>query len=352
MFFVKGIIESVAAGKEKNVMSEEGKYRGRLWTAAVRVLVYGVLIGFVLQIIAIGPVGIVWGIFMSAGIVFFRRTTVEIEGEEICISGTGRKERFLLSQFAYPSIRRKTYIGSYSKFTAVKCYFIFITSDGYKRCRLYGFGEKDLERALEAVRKAQAEHMTDEEKAAIVKEYSDEVSEALIQGREGENEFQLPASVLMKKERKYLRKISLIMVGIVCAVAMLDVKEIFVNRTFSMKLVYMTLLAFMLLVCVIVMYAGLIIRRGLCGERIVIDGDHLKVGGDYYSYSCIETIRLTSPRKRSSSVFPVQRYMYVSAGGRTKKYWLGSEVSFREYESLCGRLEQGMILSPAKIRYL
>lgn len=65
----------------------------------------------------------------------------------------------------------------------------------------------------------------------------------------------------------------------------------------------------------------------------------------------IEKIRLTSPRKKSSSIFPVQRYIYVSANGMTKKYWLGSEVSFRAYGSLCRSLELSMVLHPSKLRY-
>lgn len=335
-------------------MAEKRKYRARFWTAAVRVLVYGVLIGFVLRTVAVSHWlgGIVWGMILGAAIVFLRQTTVEIEGEEIRICGRGPKECFLLSQFAYPSVKRKTYIGSYSKYTAVKCDLVFMTSEGLRSCRLYGFGEKDMEKVLGAVREARAERLTDEEKAYIAKEYYEEASEALLEGRQGRNEFLLPASVLMKKEKEGLRKVSLLMTGIILLVAMIDAKEMLVHRMLNWKLAYMTMLAFMLLVCVIGMQAGLAMRRGICAERVIMDGDRLYVGGDSYSYFYITSIGLTSPRKRSSSVFPVQRFLYVSAGGNRKKYWLGSEVSFGEYESLCRCLEQRMVFCPSKFRYV
>lgn len=119
----------------------------------------------------------------------------------------------------------------------------------------------------------------------------------------------------------------------------------------TLRFLFLTLLALMLLALLLAMYIGLARKRGICAERIVTDGEHLTIGGDYYSYAYIEKIRLTSPRKKSSSIFPVQRYIYVSANGMTKKYWLGSEVSFRAYGSLCRSLELSMVLHPSKLRY-
>lgn len=334
-------------------MSENRKYKGSLWIAAIHVAVYGILTGFILGVIVYirWPEVFFLGFPVSAGIVFLRRTIVELEGNRICVRSTGRKECFDIQQFAYPSVRRKTYIGSYSKYTDVKCYLIFVTPEGYKRFRLYGFGERDLEKVLEAIRSAQAECLPQEEKAAIVREYEDETFEALAEGREGYNEFLLPASVLIKKERECLRKISLVMLGIILVVGIMDTYEILVNRTFRVRLLFLTILAVLLLIFLIVMYAGLGRKKRNCAERIVIEGNHLKVGEQYYSYAGIERIRLTSPRKRSDSIFPLQRYLYISADGRTKKYWLGSEASFGAYEELCHSLERGMVMTPNKLKY-
>lgn len=352
-------------------MSKGRKYRGTVWVIVIRVFVYGILAGCVLEILSLlalsglpydlpyglyrimhWPNGLLWGIFVSAVIVLLRWTTVEIDQDRICVRRIGFRRCFEPSDFLDSFVKRKTHIGSYSKYTTVKCYLLFAAPDGIMTCRLYGFGEKELEKVLEAIRNMQAKHLPEEEKAAIVKEYEDEVSEALIQGRESENEFLLPVSDLIRREKNFLKKISLVAAVIVVLIGVIDAFEIFVRQTFSIRLLFMTVLGAMLLVFIIAMYVGLGRKRRRCAERIVIDGDHLQIGRHYYSYAGIESVRLTSPRKRSSSVFPVQRYLYIHAVGKTTKYWLGSEVSFEAYESLCRSLERGMVLYPDRLRYM
>lgn len=351
-------------------MPKVKRYSEVFWNTLIRIFIYGVLLGCVFALLAFfillyipvpllwrlyeifrWPEGIFTGVIVSAGVILLRRTTVEIEGDKVSVSRVGYKERFELSQFMNSSIRRKVHIGSFSKFVTVKCYLIFIVPSGIRKCRLYGFGERELEKLLEAMRSSEAEYLTDEEKAAIMEKYSREASEALIYGREGDNEFRLPASLLVKKERDFLRKISLIMLGIIAVVGILDAYEILGNHTFSIQLFFASLLASLLLILIIASYIGLGIKRGICAERIIVDGTHLQVGGQYYAYSGIEQIRLTSPRKRSSSIFPVQRYMYIAAEGRTKKYWLGSQVSFGLYEDFCMSLERGIASYPGKLVY-
>lgn len=352
-------------------MSKDRKYRGALWGAVLRIFVYGILTGWVMEFLSLlilfgfqydllyllygiihWPNGLLWGMFVSGVIVCLRWTTIEIEKDRICICRVGYRKCFDLTCFLDSTLKRKMHIGSYSKYMTVKCYLLFAAQDGIKTCSLYGFGEKELERVLEAIRTAQAKNLSEEEKTAIVKEYSDEVSEALIQGRESENEFLLPASDLIRKEKVLLRRISLLVAVIAILIGIIDTHEIFVRQTFSVQLLLITMLAVILPVFMIVMYAGLGRKRRSCAERIVIDGSHLQVGRHYYSYAGIEAVRLTSPRKRSSSIFPVQRYLYICAAGKTTKYWLGSESSFGAYESLCESLERGMVLYPDKLRYV
>ena len=373
-------------------MMEIKKYRGTLGRAIIHIFIYGFISGLALEFIILfasmlfqgtliwqlyalfhWPKGLFWSMTVSAGILFLRHTTVEIGTEKINIRRVGHQECFHLSQFLSSSVIRKTHIGSYSKFVTVKCYLVFETPQGIQRCRLYGFGEKDLERTLEAVKNARIRHFSAEEKTAIVTEYTqrasrntgslpgagglrpsmytNEAADALIHGRTGNNEFLLPASELIDKEKECLRKISLITAGIVILVGIMDLYAIFVNQILTLRLFFLTLLALMLLALLLAMYIDLARKRSICAERIVTDGEHLTIGGDYYSYAYIEKIRLTSPRKKSSSIFPVQRYIYVSANGMTKKYWLGSEVSFRAYGGLCRSLELSMVLHPSKLRY-
>ena len=356
--------------EEKNIMNKNNKYRGAIQTAVLHVLINGVVLGCVLELLSLfilmffqseplyrlygifhWPMGFLCGMIISAGIVLLRWTTVEIRDERIIIRSVGYRRSFGLPQFKDSSVIRKTHIGSYSKYTTVKCYLVFASPQGDCTCRLYGFGEKELEDVLGAVRNARAEHMTYEEKSAMIKEYSDEVSEALIQGRTGENEFLLPAAALIRKEKDYLKKIALITAGVVTMTGLLDAREILIDHTFSLQLLFLTILAIGMLACVIVLYAGLEWKRRICAERIVVDGEHLLVGRQYYSYAGLKAVCLTSPRKRNSSVLPVQRYMYIFAAGKRRKYWLGSEASFGAYDRLCRCLEEGMILYPGILRY-
>lgn len=331
-------------------VTERRNYRGMSGRMVLRAGVYGVLAGCVLSLTASfvlvwipgawwlycvfrWPTGLLFGLLLSFGAVFLSQSSVEIEGERICVRRAGHKEYFHLTQFAGSSVTRNTHIGSYSKFTTVKCYLDFTTPEGIRRCRLYGFGERDLERVLEAVRGGQAGQLDDREKT--------------------ENEFLFSSSMLIMRERDCMRKIGLVAFGAAAAVGIIDAYEMIGKHTFRIQLLFLTLLALMLLIFVFATYAGLSKKRKICAERIVIDGDHILVGIDYYSCSVIEKIRLTSPRKKSDSVFPVQRYMYISSEGKTRKYWLGSEVSSRGlYGSFCVSLEQAMVLYPDKLKYI
>lgn len=351
-------------------MTEVKKYKGSFRKAAVRVMVYGLLLGCVLDFVSVflmmgipsylawrlyglfrWPAGFFFGIIVSAGIIFSMRTVVEIEGEKIHIGRFRRRESFWLEQFISSSVSRKDHIGSFIKYTTVKCWLIFDTTNEVKRCRLYGFGEQDLEAVLEAVRSRQAECLTDEEKAAIIQEYEREASEALIHGEEGGNEYRFPSEILIKKEKKCLGRISLVTLAAAAAAAILDAQAILVRNTFSLQLMFLTMCVFMLVCLVIALGAGLAVKKRICAERIIIEGEFLWVGGRNYSYSGIQKIRLTSPRRRSSSVFPVQRYMYVASEGKTEKYWLGSEVSFGCYGMFCRSLELAMVRYPDKLKY-
>lgn len=351
-------------------MKKSWKYRGAFRNAAIRVFLYGILTGCFLELAALfaamgfqgeavywlyrffrWPTGIFTGMAVSGCVVLMGRTTVELGEGEITIGRFGRRKRFALSQFVDSTVIRKTHIGSYSKYTTVKCYFIFAMPDGIWKCRLYGFGEKDLEKILEAVRHAQAACMTEEEKAAVVKDYGDEAFDALRQGREGENEFLLPAAVLIRKEKACMKKICLVTAVVMVIAGILDIRAILADHMLGIQLLSLTMLALALAVLVAARYVGLAGKEKICAGRIVIEGEHLLVGREYYSYAGVDRIRLTSPRKRNDSVFPVQRYLYVSAAGKTRRYWLGSEVSFDSYERLCRRLEEGMVLYPDKMGY-
>ncbi|MCI8550726.1 MAG: hypothetical protein HFI68_09090 [Lachnospiraceae bacterium] len=291
------------------------------------------------------------GMVLGIALVFFRRTTVEIAGEQVLIHRVGHRECFELDGFLRPSVTRKAHIGSYSKWITVKCYLVFEKQGEIRKIRLYGFREKELETVLAALKREQTELLTEEEKTEVVGRYSEAAAEALIYHTEGENEFHLPAPVLIAKEWACLKKISLVVAGVVIIVGILDVRAALAGGAFSFQLLYLTLLASMLLILLLAVGAGLHIKRKHCAEKVIIGGEYLLVGEQYYPYSQIQKIRLTSPRKQSSSVFPVQHYLYVTGWEGTRKYWLGSDVSFPEYGILCKKLEQALAFWPDKQIY-
>ena len=202
---------------------------------------------------------------------------------------------------------------------SVKCYLIFCKDNEVKKIRLYGFGEKDLEKLLAVLREKQMKYMEIEKRFALVETYEKNASEALFSERKREHsstvctdladdktvkgEYLLLPKQLIAKEKNTVRKIGLIFLGRICA------------------------------------------------RRILIGGEFIQIGEDTYTYTGIESIRLTSPRKESDSIFPVQRYLTVRAGGKKHKYWLGSQSSFGDYEKLCQELEQAMFFYPKKLEY-
>ena len=202
---------------------------------------------------------------------------------------------------------------------SVKCYLIFCKDNEVKKFRLYGFGEKDLEKLLAVLREKQMKYMEIEKRFALVETYEKNASEALFSERKREHsstvctdladdktvkgEYLLPPKQLIAKEKNTVRKIGLIFLGRICA------------------------------------------------RRILIGGEFIQIGEDTYTYTGIESIRLTSPRKESDSIFPVQRYLTVRTCGKKHKYWLGSQSSFGDYEKLCQELEQAMVFYPMKLEY-
>ncbi len=194
--------------------------------------------------------------------------------------------------------------------------------------------------------------MTVEEKAEVKEIYREEAVQALLYGKENRNEFVLPAAELIKKEKKCLKRISMVILAVVLAVGALDVWAVMEERSFNMKLLFLTMMALALVILLFAEYLGLYVRRKIGAEKISIDGEHLRIDGRYYSYLGIQKIRLTSPRKKSSSIFQTHRYLYILDGEGKRKYWLGSEASFDEYDRLCKSLERAMVSYPEKLEYI
>lgn len=351
-------------------MKTKEKYTGSVPAAIWKVVLYGIILSYLIRWIDFSfvliPGNLVrwlyirfpWvfsallGMLLAAAGVFLRRTVVEITDETIKAGTILQKDLYRLDQFDHPVIDRKTHTFMYLKFITVKCYLVFRGTGSLKKRRLYGFREKDMEKLLAAVRARQARQLTAEERLAIAKRYSEENSEAIIDGTKSVNEFGLPAALLLLKEKKLLGKITLIFLGIGLVVGWLDARTIIAGNPMSLNLAFITVAAIGMFLSLPVLYIRLYARSRKCAERLVIDGDGLQVNGKVYSYSAVRKIKMTSPRKTSDSIFPVQYYLYIETMEEKKTYWLGSAVTFPSYEKMCRNLEQAMVYHPHKLRYI
>lgn len=297
------------------------------------------------------PVSILSGTVAGSVVVFLRRTVVEFTDRQITLTAPGSRKTFDIDQFLDSSVIRKEHIFSYGKFITVKCYLFFKSADGFRKYCLYGFSEKDLEHLLTAIRNCQSDSLTEEEKTAIAEQYSEEAWNALMKGTENPYEFQLPSILLISREKSSLKKIGAILLCAMLAVALLDAHALLSEGMLTMQLLFLTVLILPVPFFLLVISVGLRRKRSICAEKIIIGKSYLQIHDRTYSYSYIRQLYLTSPRKKSSSIFPVQRYMYLTTLEGKRKYWLGSEASFGEYHRLCASLEQALISSPDKLKW-
>ncbi|MCI8940700.1 MAG: hypothetical protein HFH12_12045 [Dorea sp.] len=351
-------------------MRKKEKYTGSLPFAIGKIFLYGIILGYFLNriefalVLAPGnPVWwlhmrfpwvlpVFWGMLLAAAGVLLGRTVVEITDETIRVGTILEKELYRLDQFDHPVIERKEHVFIFLKFISVKCFLVFQRTEDIKRRRLHGFREKDMEKTLSAIRIRQARQLMPEKRIAIAESYGVENSEALISGIKSVNEFGLPTALQFLKEKKTLGKISLIFLGIGLIVGWLDVRTIMSGDAMGLDLFFITLAEIGVLLSLPVLYIRLYVRSRICAERIIIDGNSLQVNGKVYPYSAVRTLEMTSPRKVSDSIFPVQYYMYIVTAEEKKKYWIGSAVSFPSYEIMCRRMEQAMIYYPDKLKYI
>lgn len=77
------------------------------------------------------------------------------------------------------------------------------------------------------------------------------------------------------------------------------------------------------------------------------------VGNEHFNVSEIERLIMTSVDRKSSSIYPVQRYMIIITDTAKYKYWLGSEASMsvKEYKRICTFIRHAFINYPDKLEF-
>lgn len=102
-----------------------------------------------------------------------------------------------------------------------------------------------------------------------------------------------------------------------------------------------------------VMAVRLVLNQKRCPHKVSRDGNFLFLDDKSFSMSQIEKIVMTDVNAKSSSIFPLNRYVKIYANNKKHKYWVGSESSlpYQEYQKFCREIERMFISEPAKIVY-
>lgn len=287
------------------------------------------------------PIGILTGILIAAVVVLLRRTTVLVTRDSVIIRRIGKKIQLSINDFHEPVIRRKQYLlfGVLKKIT-LKIYLNFFYRNGTKAYRLFEFSEVELEQVIQSIREQCSENMPVEEKLAVQDSFNN------MQEDSPSNMFSLSPEEIGQYERKTILKI-----GGICII-LLAVMMIFILCGIdSFKVIFSVLLLCIMLGATLVLLLRLSWKIKRCPESIRVGGNAVWVGEKYFSYTSVSDISMTSPRKKSDSIYPVQYWMTIKENGEKYKYWLGSQASYGEYRHLCKIFEQALLMYPNKLRY-
>lgn len=209
--------------------------------------------------------------------------------------------------------------------------------------RLYGFGEKAFERLADEIRLMQAENIPLEEKvSAETQSLYEPIVLLSADGLDGQ--YFIPRDKIIREEKKLIGKIAAISIAIAAVL-------IFIGLDGAG---FKEIIALMIAACMAVSCPFLLIgcfkRAKLFPEKIKISGEHLYIGEDHFTLTGIDCAVLTSPRKKSDSIYPVQYYLKIKDGGKVHKYWLGSSLLCENYyDEFCKEMSKAFAMFPKKL---
>lgn len=305
------------------------------------------------------PVGMLTGIIIAAVVMLLRRTTVLVTRDRVVIRRMGRNLQFSIADFTMPVIRRKEHHIWLIKKVSTKIYLSFSYLNGTKAYQLFEFSETDLEQVLQFIREQCSANMPMEEKLAVRDSLNNmqevtaggEDRQEAVSGDSSFKVFSLFPEQIRQRERRTILKIGGIWIMILAAILILLLFGFSNSSGTSFKLIFCSFLGVIMLVSVPFQLLRLSWRMKCCPEVIRIGGNAMWVGEKYVPYIGVASIRMTSPRKESDSVFPVQYWMTIKENGEKHRYYLGSQASYGEYRELCNSLEQALIMRPDKLKY-
>ncbi len=287
-------------------------------------------------------IGLGFGIAISLSIQIFRFTTVYIEQGKVfkyvVIKRLFKKQFYGLFENYFSE---RTHYRKRNAFTINKRYIIIMNRNKkYDVKRLYGFSAKAFYDLINEIHKDQIEQ--------IPREYKDKMIQDSLKNS---SKLELPVENIIRLEWESVRLNSLIFIGLTLAIGII----VFVLKDEYANVKYLALFIASAL-CVIEIPLEIIktkmnIKR--CPDFIEVAGEHLIIGEQYFVVSDIEQITITSLDRKSSSIYPVQRYITIKTEAQKYKFWLGSENSGinDEYKIIYGLMRCAFINDPSKLKF-
>ena len=279
------------------------------------------------------------GVFAAVLSVLLRRTSVEIGAEYITVKRAGVNLRCSASESIEPKSEISSSTVEMLKMTSYKC---GLKLNG-RYVRLYGFGEKAFERIADDIRCMQAENIPLEEKVSAETQSLYEPI-VLLSADGSDGEYFVAREKIIREEKKLIGKIAAISIAIAAVLVFIGLdgagfKEI---------------IALIISACMAISCPFLLIdcfkKAKLFPEKIEISGEHLYIGEEHFTLTGIDRAVLTSPRKKSDSIYPVQYYLKIKDGGKVHKYWLGSSLLCENYYGeLCKAMSKAFVMFPKKL---
>ena len=154
-----------------------------------------------------------------------------------------------------------------------------------------------------------------------------------------QKQIRLDTAALMKREWKWCRKI--VVISLILSVAAF-IASYFLPGKFSSR---MFLLAIAFLIYIPVRIGKTMRDKRRCPETIRFIGDYIYFDEKAFQNSRIERIELSARSERlSKDSDEISRDITVRTGGKTYRYWIGSDESMPEetYQEICREIEKTM----------
>lgn len=280
------------------------------------------------------------GITAAAVIQLFRFTSVSVLKDRVIVKRLFSKKVYELN-VNYFHEKTESVRGLLSVHTFYRRYLIIKDRhENMAAIRLYSFSAPGLYNLADNIHKNQVELIDSQTKEKMIRDTWDE-----------KLRFEIPVSEIIRLEWKSVRFISLIFVGLTAA---LTVILLFTVSSYS-KIKFFSL-ALVALVCVLEIPFEIfrtVNNSKRCPEWIELIGEHLMIGENHFTVSEVEKVTMTSLDCKSSSIYPVQRYMIIKTYDKKYKFWLGSESSMDKetYNIICGYIRYAFIEHPAKLKF-